>query len=419
MVSGGKTEGKRAPGASAGAAAKKAAEASGKKSKEKARSAAGMKRSFSGPPDSDPRDPRMTPSHARACNLALLLLKCRRKGLTREDILKDMREQYFTKEERDALNSPDTPRAEKERLLENKRKMFLRDRRRLEEMGFIVRTKGAKDLNEVRYYIDPEDLEFDPRSLNALDLVFLRLALGSMRAVGGLHFTQELRSVQRKLRVGDASQREEGEVRPLFINAPAGKDSVIFEQIHQAIQEKKPITFRYRGAKDDGYKERRAQPVALSFQWGSWHLLAYDLDRLDYRDFRLSNIEHRKGTLRFLEGVPWTELADEPQALRRLRGRKPWQFGEGEEREVVVEFDPLVEERAQRLLGDTASWSKGKRGRPVAAVKASSLENLASWLLRFGEDARVLRPVEAKRALVSALKGALAAAEGGENGGGR
>lgn len=77
-----------------------------------------------------------------------------------------------------------------------------------------------------------------------------------------------------------------------------------------------------------------------------------------------------------------------------------------------MDFDAETAERARHQLGRSATFAPAKGGKVRATIKVKNLDNLASWLLRFGDGAMVVAP-EGARAIMSAkLKGILAKAAG-------
>ena len=63
-------------------------------------------------------------------------------------------------------------------------------------------------------------------------------------------------------------------------------DGELISLLRRAIAEHHVVSFEYTNA--EGKQKRRiAEPVAVVYRWYSWYLLAYCLDKLDYRTFKL------------------------------------------------------------------------------------------------------------------------------------
>lgn len=59
--------------------------------------------------------------------------------------------------------------------------------------------------------------------------------------------------------------------------------------LEAAIRERGPVRFAYRDAQG-GLTDRRVEPLAIHYKWYAWYLFAYDLDRMDYRTFKVARI---------------------------------------------------------------------------------------------------------------------------------
>ncbi len=91
-------------------------------------------------------------------------------------------------------------------------------------------------------------------------------------------------------------------------DAPAGAgadavDPAVLESVSLAVRDERTIRFAYGRADDNGDSDRRprrAEPHALVARSGRWYLVGWDLDREDWRIFRLDRLMPKTG------GVPFT-----------------------------------------------------------------------------------------------------------------
>ena len=80
-----------------------------------------------------------------------------------------------------------------------------------------------------------------------------------------------------------------------FIATPAAArvDPAVLEAVSAAVRDRLTLRFDYG---EDGKPARRAEPHAIVAHNNRWYLIAWDLDRGDWRTFRLDNISSRVPT---------------------------------------------------------------------------------------------------------------------------
>jgi predicted DNA-binding transcriptional regulator YafY len=346
------------------------------------------------------------PHFARQCSLALLLLKHHRYGLTREQIMEEMRDFYFSPQEKRILDSEGNEK-DKERVMQSKRKMFQRDREALRAAGVIIDSDGERKGKASRYRVTAEGLSFKQGELDPFRGAQLVLALSSMKELGGELFSEELRSI--RLKWGLESPDED--LKPLLLHLPADVDRRLFERLFEAVQKRTPVSFSYRGTGDGDYLRRRVQPLALVYRWGNWNLSAYDLEKEGYRTFRVSRIKQSEGDLKELPGEKRRELPDEKKAVLEVLATQPWNMGEDPPTQVTVDFEAKEAERVRRMFGDSATVERAEGGKVRMVIRARNLEVLASRLFRFGGGAEIISPQEAREAAASLLRRMVEAGE--------
>ena len=182
--------------------------------------------------------------------------------------------------------------------------------------------------------------------------------------------------------VGQAPDEELAEV-PSDPNLP-----VLFE----AVAERRTATFTYRG------ETRTVDPRRLGFQKGRWHLVGFDHDRGDDRQFRLDRIEGEVRTGPAGSFAPRTEPAPE------LGGDRPWLLGEGEPERIRLRVDAAHAPWAVQHLGDDTVVEESSDGDVVIEADVTNWPAFRSFVLTFLEHAELLAPPERRDELVTWLE---------------
>ncbi|MDL2206274.1 YafY family transcriptional regulator [Eubacteriales bacterium OttesenSCG-928-N13] len=209
--------------------------------------------------------------------------------------------------------------------------------------------------------------------------------------------TQELGDIIAALRgIGSVSEPSRLE-RTLDKLMPGGqsvvslKDSIVIElaandrdrltqviaMLREAIQGSQQLQFVYHSPK--GEFSRRVEPALILFQWGAWYLFGYCLDRQDWRTFKLSRMMN-------------VQLIDEPFAPREVpMERTNFHALHPDEKQVVALFDPSI----KYLLIDSYGmqcFTQQPDGKLLFQVGYTNHDYMLSWLLQFGDKAKVLSP---------------------------
>lgn len=66
--------------------------------------------------------------------------------------------------------------------------------------------------------------------------------------------------------------------------------AALLTELTRAVQENLEIRFLYQGRSDQASEPRYVEPLGMSFQENRWYLRAFDLDRQDFRTFRLGRM---------------------------------------------------------------------------------------------------------------------------------
>ena len=200
---------------------------------------------------------------------------------------------------------------------------------------------------------------------------------GIIAAVKGMGSVSEPSQVERtldKLGANAGAARE-----PVVIDlASYYKESLApkIEQIKRAVLEARIIEFDYYSDKGEG--RRRMEPHFVTFQWSSWYVFGFCLERLDWRLFKLARL--------------WNlQTRDERYSPREIPPEKrDFNVMYTDDIKLVAVFDPsekyrLIESYGPDSFTETADGLRFEFG-------FTGMDYLVSWLLGFGDKVKVLEP---------------------------
>jgi len=148
------------------------------------------------------------------------------------------------------------------------------------------------------------------------------------------------------------------------------------ETIKQAITSRRQITFDYFYEK--GESCRKIEPYTVIFQWTSWYVFGFCVEKQDWRMFKLNRLWNLSAT-------------DEHYALRDIPPEKrDWNSHLTDEIKLVAIFDKSVKYQLIDAYGldcyqETADGLLFEFG-------YTNKDYLVSWLLGFGDKVKVLEP---------------------------
>lgn len=309
----------------------------------------------------------------RLLNLVALLLETRR-PLPFEEIRNALHEGYGQED------------------LQSAKRMFERDKDVLRDLGIPIETAPTDPfevepgyrIRKERYYL-PE-IVFTPEELSAL-LVAARSASGDTSAEEAV----------RKLLSGSEGSLAAFSVGPLAIDPG---DGARLGALAEAAARSRSVRFRYRTARGED-AERHLDPYGVLWRGGRWYVVGLDRDRGEIRAFRLS---------RMASAVEEAGEGSAPpggfRAADHVRGG-PWGLGEPA-RHAVVALSPDVAWWATAGVPGAERVRARKGGWVEVRVPLGDLDQLASWVLQFGPDAKVVSPRSLRDEVVRRLEAVLA-----------
>jgi proteasome accessory factor BC len=274
---------------------------------------------------------------------------------------------------------------------------FYSDRAELLALGVPLQSQRDEFTGEELYTLRSEQyflpkLELDNDELSALNTALyllegqfayaepLRLALQNL-ALGRPGFAESPTATAHRVEVLDPDYSPEMPGR--------------LAKLEGAISKQRTVKFDYWSISRDVESERTLNPYALLPDNGVWYVVGHDLDRDDIRTFRVSRI---RGDIRFATRRERDFRIPVDFDIEQFRGRPPWQIGD------------IVGEARIEVPGDTAWWvqrafgSAGRLEDGVWTTEYSSLEQLASWVLRQDGRAVPLEPEELRREVAGSLR---------------
>ncbi|MBV9805464.1 MAG: transcriptional regulator [Solirubrobacterales bacterium] len=186
-------------------------------------------------------------------------------------------------------------------------------------------------------------------------------------------------------------------------------DPEVLATIAGACRDTVRLRFSYV-ARDDQASARMVEPVAVVYSGHRWYLVAYDLDRDDWRTFRLDRIRGRvrpgeRGRRRVVPG-------GDPAAFVRERLRGVW---EGDAAEIVpgrIRLGAPASRIRTRVPGRYAIVEADGEGACIVTSRGAWSHGFLVWMATLDEPMEVLDPpelVEAARAVAARLAGSAAA----------
>jgi proteasome accessory factor B len=176
--------------------------------------------------------------------------------------------------------------------------------------------------------------------------------------------------------------------------------SANYYRMISAIISRHCVRLKYDGFSDPKPIQTKLSPYRLLFSRRSWYVLGRSSLHRQTRTFHLGRIQQMEllnERFRFPRGF---------SIGRQLRNAWHLIPEPGPDRHVVVRFEKMV----ARNVGDVR-WHKTQKlvwrkdGRLDFHVKVSGIHEIAWWILGYGDQAEVLRPIELRRLIAARARG--------------
>ena len=219
----------------------------------------------------------------------------------------------------------------------------------------------------------------DRTILTSKDMQMILAGLRSLDSVSGSSYYSQL---MEKIQTG-SSEFISGRGSMLIDLSSWYKGSLApkIEVIQSAIESRHLIRFEYFAP--SGESDRRIEPYYLVFQWSSWYVWGWCLERKDYRLFKLSRIDKvAEIDKEFIcRNAPMPDLSTEKIFPGGIK--------------VKALFTPDMKWRLVEEFGPHC-FTENDDGRLLFTADYTDMENLVTWLMTFGAKAEVLEPAEAR-----------------------
>jgi proteasome accessory factor BC len=274
---------------------------------------------------------------------------------------------------------------------------FYSDRAELLGLGVPLQSQRDEFTGEELYTLRSENYFLPKLDLKDDELAALQTALYLLE--GKFAYAEPLRLALQNLalgRPGFTDAATENAVRVEVLDPDYSTEmSGRLGKLEGAISKQRTIKFSYYSIARNKERERTVNPFALLPDRGVWYVVGADLDEGgQVKTFRVSRI---RGDIRFATRRERDFRIPTDFRIDEFVGRPPWQIGD------------IVGEARIGVGHDTAWWVErawGDAGRvedDVFVTDYSSLEQLASWILR--QDGRAIpqEPDELRRIVKESL----------------
>ena len=219
----------------------------------------------------------------------------------------------------------------------------------------------------------------DRTILTSKDMQMILAGLRSLDSVSGSSYYSQL---MEKIQTG-SSEFISGRGSMLIDLSSWYKGSLApkIEVIQSAIESRHLIRFEYFAP--SGESDRRIEPYYLVFQWSSWYVWGWCLERKDYRLFKLNRMDKvAEIDKEFIcRNAPMPDLSTEKIFPGGIK--------------VKALFTPDMKWRLVEEFGPHC-FTENDDGRLLFTADYTDMENLVTWLMTFGAKAEVLEPIEAR-----------------------
>ena len=272
---------------------------------------------------------------------------------------------------------------------------FYSDRAELLALGVPLHSQRDEFTGEELYTLRSDEYFLPELELEDEELAALQTALYLLE--GQFAYAEPLRLALQNLALG----------RPGFVDAPteAARSVEVLDpdyspempgrlaKLEGAISKQRTVKFDYWSISRDEHAERTFNPYALYNERGRWYVIGHDLARESERTFRVSRIE---GDIKFATRRERDFRLPADFDIRGRIGRPEWQIGD------------IVGEARIEVRGDTAWWVERTYGGTVEdgvfVTEYSSIQQLATWVLRQDGRAVPLEPDELRREVATSLR---------------
>jgi predicted DNA-binding transcriptional regulator YafY len=264
----------------------------------------------------------------------------------------------------------------------------------------IYRYINALSSANIPIYFDQgyrllSDAFLPPLNLTLDDYLVLKTALSSSVFANRSPLRKQAKSVLAKIEanLSPVVKKDLDKFRDVaWVNVKSTSDfsklSLTFKLIEQSILNRKSLKIVYESLQS-GQSLRQVDPYSLVYRRHAWYLVGFCHRQAEIRLFRLNRIKKITLLDKSFEKKQDFSLSD--------FFKDSWELYQGKSVGVRIKFRGIgakVIESGQHHPSEKIT--KLKDGSLIYEVKVAGTEEIFRWVLRFGEDAKVLEPKELK-----------------------
>lgn len=249
-----------------------------------------------------------------------------------------------------------------------------------------IGSKGGYSINR--------DYRLNEKIINKTDSDYMLLALQSLKTIYGDERVEETYEKIKHLYLNETTEF------PLDINFSVLNENEFVNSIipilKNALNESKTITFQYTNI--NGRKRNVSlNIIKILYKWYSWYVFGYDINKNDYRLFKLSRMRNLViSNEHFVEKYDFTNLLDDYE--KKTRNSKECIFIK-----YSQNISPLIDEYFQ---GEVIKNTKNHVIKEIIIGESDFM--MFSIILGFGDKIEVLSPDSYRNKIINHLKQTLA-----------
>jgi proteasome accessory factor B len=279
------------------------------------------------------------------------------------------------------------------------KRMFERDKEDLRELGVPLETGLNHPFDDdPGYRVRQQAYELPELRLEADEAAVLGLAA---RVWQRAELAGAAAGALLKLRAAGMDGGNEQSVAQA-IEPRLGPPEPAFGPLWEAVRDRRPVTFSYRGAGRSEAQRRELEPWGVVNRHGRWYVAGRDRGRDDTRVFRLGRIA---GPVKFC-GPPGSVTVPDGADVRELV--RDWDSAPAREHSAVLRVRSGAGVGLRQHAVSVRPDEAGPPGWDLVTIRFADVGSFADYAARFGPDAVVLDPPDLREAVIARLKGVLA-----------
>ena len=279
------------------------------------------------------------------------------------------------------------------------KRMFERDKEDLRDLGVPLETGLNHPFDDdPGYRVRQQAYELPELRLEADEAAVLGLAA---RVWQRAELAGAAAGALMKLRAAGMDGGNEQSVAQA-IEPRLGPPEPAFGPLWEAVRDRRPVTFSYRGAGRSESQRRELEPWGVVNRHGRWYVAGRDRGRDDTRVFRLGRIA---GPVKFC-GPPGSVTVPDGADVRELV--RDWDSAPAREHSAVLRVRSGAGVGLRQHAVSVRADEAGPPGWDLVTIRFADVGSFADYAARFGPDAVVLDPPDLREAVIARLKGVLA-----------